>query len=609
MKNYNDWALLVAKNLQGEADLIAAIDKDELDDNAARTAFIAAVLEPFLPQSYAIGSGRVVDAAGNYSDHLDIVIYHRDYPRIGVKSTHSVYLYESVLAAFAIRGKLLRKSLMDAMDSCASLAGLNPNINEKIYKALAEKKGMQLNQHGEYEHSDQMRTERFRLIARPPTFIFGFTGIKNSHKQLSESIEVWLQHRREASSSIELKALPAVIATQGCFAWRNSAPLALKANRLFGLGNDPAPVRLIILQLMHLLSRRLGHTVDSYGFKQSLEAYLQQMAPPVFEGSVGRLNETALQPQVNSQPETVTDEQPPANEPAATNEVEAAPMAQSSAEESQSAVIEDPTPTAAQEVQQETQQSAPEASHAFDNASFNKPRKPLVPPAEPVAEPATQVEPEKPEMKTLDSAIPSMSAEPAAETPQPAMKTLDSGVPSMSAAPQAGTSDGPQPGSEDHVPEFIIDDSFAPEEDDEAAPVNSASSLSSELDFPKLEDPDANKDDEFEQTLVMKKSQQPAVEAAKAPEAPANAQPIEQPAQISQSSADSNNDEAEEEFEQTLVMQAPLVQEQPGSNDQCNTSKEINSRVDHQAAAPEPFPHLAPTKKEEVEAFTSTIPQ
>ena len=74
MKNYDDWARLVAKNLQGEADLIAAIDKDELDDAAARTAFISAVLEPFLPGSFAIGSGRVVDAFGNYSDHLDIII-------------------------------------------------------------------------------------------------------------------------------------------------------------------------------------------------------------------------------------------------------------------------------------------------------------------------------------------------------------------------------------------------------------------------------------------------------------------------------------------------------------------------------------------------------
>jgi hypothetical protein len=32
MNNYEDWAQLVAKRLKGEADLIAAIEKDELND-------------------------------------------------------------------------------------------------------------------------------------------------------------------------------------------------------------------------------------------------------------------------------------------------------------------------------------------------------------------------------------------------------------------------------------------------------------------------------------------------------------------------------------------------------------------------------------------------
>ena len=51
MNNYEDWANLVAKNLAHEADFIAAIDKDELDDKAASEAFIRAVLEPFLPEN------------------------------------------------------------------------------------------------------------------------------------------------------------------------------------------------------------------------------------------------------------------------------------------------------------------------------------------------------------------------------------------------------------------------------------------------------------------------------------------------------------------------------------------------------------------------------
>ena len=38
MNNYEDWAKLVAKRLKGEADIIAAIQKDELELSAANAA-------------------------------------------------------------------------------------------------------------------------------------------------------------------------------------------------------------------------------------------------------------------------------------------------------------------------------------------------------------------------------------------------------------------------------------------------------------------------------------------------------------------------------------------------------------------------------------------
>ncbi len=122
MNNYEDWAILVAKKLKGEADLIAAIEKDELEDSAATDAFVRAVLEPFLPENYGIGSGRIVDAFGNYSDHLEVIIYNRDFPRIGMCGINDAYLYESVLATFSVRAKFIRKTFFESLDACASLA-------------------------------------------------------------------------------------------------------------------------------------------------------------------------------------------------------------------------------------------------------------------------------------------------------------------------------------------------------------------------------------------------------------------------------------------------------------------------------------------------------
>jgi hypothetical protein len=40
----------------------------------------------------------VIDAAGNSSDRLEIIIYSRDYPLLKLPGSNDVYLYESVLA-------------------------------------------------------------------------------------------------------------------------------------------------------------------------------------------------------------------------------------------------------------------------------------------------------------------------------------------------------------------------------------------------------------------------------------------------------------------------------------------------------------------------------
>jgi hypothetical protein len=291
MNNYEDWAQLVAKKLEGEADLIAAIDKDELDDAAATDAFIRAVLEPFLPENFGVGSGRIVDAFGNYSDHLDVVVYNRDFPRIGLRATQAAYLYESVLAAFSIRAKFLRKTFFDSLNACASLSHLETNIDKAVLVKLAKKNGLKPGPNKRFVHDDPLRTARFELIGRPPAFVFGFSGFKYSHRQLQENIELWIDNRRNVGIETPMKSLPAVIATQGCFAWRNAAPLALSNREMLGVGNDDAPVRLIVLQLLYLLNRRLNVTADGYGLKPSLNAYLSQFSAPKFEVGVGNVAE------------------------------------------------------------------------------------------------------------------------------------------------------------------------------------------------------------------------------------------------------------------------------------------------------------------------------
>jgi hypothetical protein len=293
MNNYEDWAQLVAKRLKGEADVIAAIEKDELEDTAANEAFVRAVLEPFLPENFGVGSGRIVDAFGNQSEHIDIVVYNRDFPRIGMVGANNAYLYESVLAVFSVRAKFIRKTFFDSLNACASLAQLETNIDKAVLINLAKKNGLKPGPNQTFLHDDPLRTARFELIGRPPAFMFGFSGIKHSYRQLQENVELWMEQRKQDAIETPMKALPAVIATQGCFAWRNAAPLALSNREMLGIGNDPAPIRLIVLQLLYLLNRRLNVTADGYGLKPSLNAYLSQFAAPNFEIGVGNVEEQA----------------------------------------------------------------------------------------------------------------------------------------------------------------------------------------------------------------------------------------------------------------------------------------------------------------------------
>ena len=291
MNNYEDWAQLVAKRLKGEADVIAAIEKDELEDTAANDAFVRAVLEPFLPENFGVGSGRIVDAFGNQSEHIDIVVYNRDFPRIGMIGANNAYLYESVLAVFSVRAKFIRKTFFDSLNACASLARLETNIDKAVLIKLAKKNGLKPGPNKTFLHDDPLRTARFELIGRPPAFVFGFSGIKHSYRQLQENVELWMEQRKQDAIETPMRALPAVIATQGCFAWRNAAPLALSNREMLGIGNDPAPIRLIVLQLLYLLNRRLNVTADGYGLKPSLNAYLSQFSAPNFEIGVGDVAE------------------------------------------------------------------------------------------------------------------------------------------------------------------------------------------------------------------------------------------------------------------------------------------------------------------------------
>jgi len=460
MNNYEDWAILVAKKLKGEGEVIAAIDKDELDDAAATDIFVRTVLKPFLPENFGIGAGRIVDAFGNRSDYLDIVIYNRSFPRIGLRGTQSDYLYESVLAAFTIRAKFVRKTFFESMDSCASMARLVTNVDKTVLIQLARLNGLKPGPNKTFIHEDPVRTARFELIGSPPTFMFGFSGIKTSYRQLQENIELWIEQRMEEKVDLPMRAFPAVIATQGCFAWRNAAPLALSSRQMLGIGNDHAPIRLIILQLLYLLNRRLNTSSDGYGLKPNLSAYLGQFSAPKFERGVGDVDRL-VSIKLDSKSDTAADQghRLQSARDHTTNAPGAVPGAESPAESPTKPAAESSVKPVAKTVQQAAASAAasskpapsttkpaskPGAEAATSSGVFDKPSPFASAPA-----PAAPAESAKPAGKPATGAATSSGVfdkpSPFASAPAPAESARPAGKPTTGATTSSGVFNKPSP--------------------------------------------------------------------------------------------------------------------------------------------------------------------
>jgi hypothetical protein len=288
MNQLNEWTQLISKRLKSEAELVGVQAKHELYKDSAKETFIRVVLEQFLPDNFAVGTGRVIDSEGNKSSEQDIVIYRRDYPQLNLPGGTDIFLFESVLATIQVKTKLIRKTFFEALDQCASMADLQPVIDRPMLASIAAKNNFTLNQQNEYQHTDPLLNARFHLIGRPLSFVYAFNGYQTSLKQLTENIEMWIDYRRDRELPVDMKSCAAIIATQGCFAARNASPFSSKQDCLFGIGNDDAPVRLIIMQLMHALNRRLRKGSDNLGVKQGLDAYLNKIPLPKITDSIGK---------------------------------------------------------------------------------------------------------------------------------------------------------------------------------------------------------------------------------------------------------------------------------------------------------------------------------
>ena len=216
-----------------------------------------------------------------------IVIARRDFPTLALPSGSRVYLVESVLATIEVKSELTSQTLYEALENCASVADLLPNVVAGVLDKLAKERGLKRVGPGSYTHDNPLETARFDLLCRPPGYIFGFTGYKESTKDMTNSIGQWA-NRRGKQNNIAMRYYPAVIAAEGCVSWRNDIPYSTTSNVICLVSTEKTPLRLLILHLLYALSRKIPTIPDINGVAPNLDVYLQQMKPPPpFEFTVG----------------------------------------------------------------------------------------------------------------------------------------------------------------------------------------------------------------------------------------------------------------------------------------------------------------------------------
>jgi len=272
------WACLIALSMSNESHLVRELVGHNTLVGNAREALVDAVLRRFLPSIYEIGSGEIIDNRGGRSRQIDIIIARRDFPVLRFPGGTTAYPIESVLAAIEVKSVLNPAQLRRSMDNCASVGRLSPNVRSEAYRAVAKRHGMKRYPNGAYSHPDPLKNHRFQLVGRPPTFIFAFEGYEmdQSHK-LANAIETWI----EKTDGSSLEKLPAAISAGRCYARRNAPPICSNENFLVYVGPDPEPLRILILQLLYELSRKIPVVEDQDGIQPNLDGYLVDMVRPV----------------------------------------------------------------------------------------------------------------------------------------------------------------------------------------------------------------------------------------------------------------------------------------------------------------------------------------
>lgn len=282
MSVFDQWSKYIAEVLKAESKLAGELAKRPVEFGDAREALIKLALSRILPTIYEIGRGEIIDSKGQRSNQIDIVISRRDIPSLSLPSGSKVYLVESVLATIEVKSTLNIDTLKESLNNCASVGKLNPEVIGGSREKLAKDMGVVVKDN-RYQHDDIVQYQRFTLYGRPACYVFGFKGyVSASVGEFVKAIHHWGNDRLTKNIPVEMRDIPAVIASEGCYALRIAEPyydptVPNPGKCLAFAGADDTPLRLLIAHLLYTLQSKIPWVAEAKGIIPNPHVYLQQM--------------------------------------------------------------------------------------------------------------------------------------------------------------------------------------------------------------------------------------------------------------------------------------------------------------------------------------------
>ncbi len=112
----HDLMLSVAKKMESDFAAKTALINHSLTKGEAREKVVKDFLSEYLPETYEIGTGEIVDTYGNTSQQTDLIIFDRlNCPKLIQYGDIRVYPTEGVYAVIEVKSMLDKNSLKDSI--------------------------------------------------------------------------------------------------------------------------------------------------------------------------------------------------------------------------------------------------------------------------------------------------------------------------------------------------------------------------------------------------------------------------------------------------------------------------------------------------------------